>query len=203
MKNLALTKIIAATCLFLYSLSSQAENMITEKERELLMFFSFKCASCHNGMLAMTYAKKNIDAYQRIIPFVTSDIDTHKSAALYFMMKLTQGKHQLSEAEMMEVGFQLYPKIKDEPMSPDVYLLLFKEYGMQIDMMDFLKAWEATHVMMGSAKDLTTQLREEKKTISLPMFRITHKGESRFWTPDFNEITLTEFKDVILSHQGE
>ncbi len=166
------------------------------------MFFSFECGSCHSGMLAMNYTKKSIGGYQRMVPIVTDDISTHKSAALYFMMKLTQSKHQLSESEMVDIGFQLYPLVKDENLEPDVYMMLFKKYGLQISLMDFLKAWEATYVMMGSAKELTQQVRDEKKTFSLPLFRVTYDNETRFVTPDFEKLTLAEFKDIILSYKG-
>ena len=182
--------------------SALAENMISDQERELIMFFSFECGSCHIGMLAMNYTKKSIGGYQRMVPIVTDDISTHKSAALYFMMKLTQSKHQLSESEMVDIGFQLYPLVKDENLEPDVYMMLFKKYGLQISLMDFLKAWEATYVMMGSAKELTQQVRDEKKTFSLPLFRVTYDNETRFVTPDFEKLTLAEFKDIILSYKG-
>lgn len=137
-----------------------------------------------------------------MVPIVTDDISTHKSAALYFMMKLTQSKHQLSESEMVDIGFQLYPLVKDENLEPDVYMMLFKKYGLQISLMDFLKAWEATYVMMGSAKELTQQVRDEKKTFSLPLFRVTYDNETRFVTPDFEKLTLADFKDIILSYKG-
>ena len=80
--------------------------------------------------------------------------------------------------------------------------MLFKKHGLQINLMDFLKAWEATYVMMGSAKELTQQIMDEKKTFSLPLFRITYNNETRFVTPDFENLTLAEFKDIILSYKG-
>ena len=176
--------------------------MISEDTREVLTFFTFSCSGCHSGLLAMSHAENKVEGYYRAVPLVSSDTNTHKSAALYFLMKLTQPLHELSDAEIFDVGFQLYPKVKDEPMSPDVYLMLFREHGMEVDVMEFLKAWEAAHVMMGSAKELTSQLTEEKSEFTMPVFRITHNDTTRFWSPDFNNITLSEFTTIISEFEG-
>ena len=45
-------------------------------------------------------------------------------------------------------------------------------------------------------------MRDEKKTFSLPLFRVTYDNETRFVTPDFEKLTLAEFKDIILSYKG-
>ncbi|MCP4258491.1 MAG: hypothetical protein GY774_13475 [Planctomycetes bacterium] len=157
MRIKSIFKIALLATTWLISFSSQAEPLLSDDEKEVVLFFSYKCNSCYQTSAYLSaWDLQRDDVRVRRVP-VFSGETWRAEARLFFLLELSKDRYPLTGFKRRQAAFSL-AQTEDMVDSKEYFLSLFRRHGMEFTALEFSQWWDASSVMMLSTQEILEEV---------------------------------------------
>jgi hypothetical protein len=180
MRNLLLISLLLISHVVSAQEDSSSGPLLSNAERELVLFFSPHCDSCYRPvMLTNAWLTMNPDVNVKMLP-VHDGGDLKVGARLYLMVEISRHAHDLSRSKRIKTVFALLrenPGLEDSIVS---FSNLFKKHGLPFNNIQFVQWWNASSVMLADITLLLSEVNVEMTEIPFARVYSTSGGEPFF-----------------------